>query len=115
MLTDSADSQESVIVYPTAERSLVGEAPLFTPGASATENSMIGIGNTVIAANTFGYPYPKYPDGAGPSRPASALFAPGMERWDTTETGLKQVWSRDDVYSAAVPRLSSADGLIYYL
>lgn len=113
MLTDNADSQENVIIYRTADGSEVGRAGLFTPGASGTENSMIGIGNTVVGANTFGYPYPKYPDGAGPSKPASALFAPGMERWDITPTGLTQVWKRPDVYSSAVPRYSTADGIIY--
>ncbi|MBM7050787.1 6-pyruvoyl tetrahydrobiopterin synthase [Rothia sp. ZJ932] len=113
MLTDNGDVQENVIVYRTKDGSLVGEAGLFTPGASGTENSMIGIGNTVVGANTFGYPYPKYPDGAGPSIPASALFAPGMERWDVTPNGLKRIWKRDDVYSSAVPRYSTADKLIY--
>lgn len=113
MLTDNADSQENVIIYRTADGREVGRAGLFARGASGTENSMIGIGNTVIGANTYGYPYPKYPDGAGTSVPASALFAPGMERWDITDRGLRQVWNRPDVYSAAVPRYSTADGIIY--
>ena len=113
MLTDNADGRENVIIYRTADGSLVGKTALFAQGTSGTENSMIGIGNTVIGANTFGYPYPKYPDGAGTSIPASALFAPGMERWDITPSGLKQVWNRPDVYSSAVPRYSTADGIIY--
>ena len=113
MLTDNADRQENVLIYRTADGTLMGQAPLFTPGASGTENSMIGIGNTVVGANTFGYPYPKYPDGAGASVPASAPFAPGLERWDMTATGLRQVWNRPDVYSSAVPRYSTADGIIY--
>lgn len=113
MLTDNADVQENVIIYRTADGKEVGRAGLFAHGASGTENSMIGIGNTVVGANTFGYPYPKYPEGAGRSVPASALFAPGMERWDITPQGLRQVWNRRDVYSAAVPRYSTADGIIY--
>ena len=36
---------------------------------------MIGVGNTMVGASTYGYPYPKYPEGAGPSVPANALFA----------------------------------------
>lgn len=36
-----------------------------------------------------------------------------MERWDLTPTGLTQVWNRPDVYSSAVPRYSTADGIIY--
>lgn len=113
MLTDNADVQESVIVYRTEDGSKVGSAGLFTAGASGTENSMIGVGNTMVGANTYGYPYPKYPEGAGPSVPATALFAPGMERWDITGRGLRKIWDRKDVYSSAVPRYSAADGLIY--
>ncbi|MDO5751042.1 MAG: 6-pyruvoyl tetrahydrobiopterin synthase [Rothia sp. (in: high G+C Gram-positive bacteria)] len=113
MLTDNSDVQENVIVYRTADGARVGSAGLFTPGASGTENSMIGVGSMMIGASTYGYPYPKYPDGAGRSVPASALFAPGMERWDVTPSGLKQIWKRAEVYSSAVPRLSTTDGLIY--
>ena len=113
MLSDNADRRESVIVYRVSDGASMGSAELFQAGKSGTENSMIGINNTVFGASTYGYPYPKYPDGAGKSVPASAPFAPGMERWDVTDTGLTQVWSRDDVYSAAVPRLSVPDNLIY--
>ncbi|GAA1347045.1 6-pyruvoyl tetrahydrobiopterin synthase [Falsarthrobacter nasiphocae] len=113
MLTDNADSQENVIVYRTADGSEVGRAGLFARGASGTENSMIGIGNTVIGANTYGYPYPALPEGAGPSKPARARFSPGLERWDVTPKGLRNVWKRTDVYSSAVPRYSAADGIIY--
>ncbi|WCC80702.1 hypothetical protein O6R08_04260 [Cutibacterium equinum] len=113
MLSDNADDQESVIVYRVADGKLIGSAKLFQPGKSGTENSMIGIGNTIIGASTYGYPYPKYPDGAGTSVPKSAPFAPGMERWDITEKGLVNVWKRDDVYSSAVPRYCAPDNIIY--
>lgn len=113
MLSDNADTQESVHVYRVADGTLAGSAALFQPGQSGTENSMIGIGNTLIGASTYGYPYPRYPDGAGTSVPRSAPFAPGMERWDLSESGLTQVWNRSDVYSSAVPRLSVADNLVY--
>ena len=36
-----------------------------------------------------------------------------MERWDITDRGLRKIWDRRDVYSSAVPRYSTADGLIY--
>ncbi|MDK8450151.1 6-pyruvoyl tetrahydrobiopterin synthase [Corynebacterium mastitidis] len=113
MLSDNADEQEKLIVYRTATGEKVGEAGLFTPGASGTENSMIGVGSTVIGASTYGYPYPRYPENAGESVPKEAPFAPGLERWDVTDSGLVNVWKREDVYSAAVPRLSCPDGLVY--
>nr|WP_152821765.1 MULTISPECIES: 6-pyruvoyl tetrahydrobiopterin synthase [unclassified Corynebacterium] len=113
MLSDNADEQEKIIVYRTDTGERLGEAGVFRPGASGTENSMIGVGATIIGACTYGYPYPRYPDNAGESVPKEAPFAPGMERWDVIEGGLVNVWKRDDLYSSAVPRLSCPDGLVY--
>lgn len=112
MLSDNADRQEKLIVYRSADGSAVGEGPLFTPGASGTENSMIGVQNSIVGACTFGYPYAQYPD----TKPAySAQVAPGMERWDVNDEalGITLKWRNNGIYSAAVPRLSTADNLIY--
>lgn len=112
MLSDNADRQEKLIVYRSADGSAVGEGPLFTPGASGTENSMIGVQNSIVGACTFGYPYVQYPD----TKPAyRAQVAPGMERWDVNDdaSGITLKWRNNGIYSAAVPRLSTADNLIY--
>lgn len=112
MLSDNADRQEKVIVYRSADGSAVGEGPLFTPGASGTENSMIGVQNSIVGACTFGYPYAQYPD----TKPAyRAQVAPGMERWDVNDdaSGITLKWRNNGIYSAAVPRLSTTDNLIY--
>ena len=112
MLSDNADRQEKVIVYRSADGSAVGEGPLFTPGASGTENSMIGVQNSIVGACTFGYPYAQYPD----TKPAyRAQVAPGMERWDVNDdaSAITLKWRNNGSYSAAVPRLSTADNLIY--
>lgn len=112
MLSDNADRQEKLIVYRSADGSAVGEGALFTPGASGTENSMIGVQNSIVGACTFGYPYAQYPD----TKPAyRAQVAPGMERWDVNDdaSGITLKWRNNGIYSAAVPRLSTADNLIY--
>lgn len=112
MLSDNADRQEKLIVYRSADGSAVGEGPLFTSGASGTENSMIGVQNSIVGACTFGYPYAQYPD----TKPAyRAQVAPGMERWDVNDdaSGITLKWRNNGIYSAAVPRLSTADNLIY--
>lgn len=112
MLSDNADRQEKLIVYRSSDGSAVGEGPLFTPGASGTENSMIGVQNSIVGACTFGYPYAQYPD----TKPAyRAQVAPGMERWDINDdaSGITLKWRNNGIYSAAVPRLSTADNLIY--
>lgn len=112
MLSDNGDRQEKLIVYRSADGSAVGEGPLFTPGASGTENSMIGVQNSIVGACTFGYPYVQYPD----TKPAyRAQVAPGMERWDVNDdaSGITLKWRNNGIYSAAVPRLSTVDNLIY--
>ena len=112
MLSDNGDRQEKLIVYRSADGSAVGEGLLFTPGASGTENSMIGVQNSIVGACTFGYPYAQYPD----TKPAyRAQVAPGMERWDVNDdaSGITLKWRNNGIYSAAVPRLSTADNLIY--
>lgn len=112
MLSDNGDRQEKLIVYRSADGSAVGEEPLFTPGASGTENSMIGVQNSIVGACTFGYPYAQYPD----TKPAyRAQVAPGMERWDVNDdaSGITLKWRNNGIYSAAVPRLSTVDNLIY--
>lgn len=112
MLSDNADRQEKLIVYRSADGSAVGEGLLFTTGASGTENSMIGVQNSIVGACTFGYPYAQYPD----TKPAyRAQVAPGMERWDVNDdaSGITLKWRNNGIYSAAVPRLSTVDNLIY--
>lgn len=111
-ITDNADGQENLLVYNTSDGAPLCTAPLFSPGNSGTENSAIGHGTSVIVASTYGYPYPAVPDGAGSSVPPSAPFTGGMERFELADGTCTRTWSQP-VASAAVPRLSTADGTIY--
>ncbi|WP_320670607.1 hypothetical protein [Patulibacter defluvii] len=90
--------------------------PVLPAGASGSENSPIGSGRGVIVASTLGYPYPAYPDDAGPIGPDDhdGVFAGGMTRVDVDPDGrgCHEVWT-NAVRSAAVPKLSLADGLVY--
>lgn len=116
MITDNNDFQTSLLVYKTdAEQAeLICKYPLFEEGTSGTENSAIGIGRSVIVASTYGYPYPKVPDGVPAAVPEKADFAGGMIRIDlfADESGCSEVW-QNDLRSSAVPKLSTADNLIY--
>jgi hypothetical protein len=119
-LTDNADGRISLIVLDTDDGRLVCKQPIFKAGVnSGTENSAIGIGNTVIVASTYGYPYPQLPEGAGDSIPESADFMGGMVRVDINDCDGDPsypsgtiVWE-NSVRSAAVPKLSTADEYIY--
>lgn len=107
-ITDNAVPKENLLVFDTA----TGNQVCSVPTVKGTENSPIGSGNSLFVASTYGYPYPTVPEGAGPSEPASANFTGGMVRVDVTGSGCQVVWT-NDALSAAVPRLSVADGKIY--
>ncbi|MEV6767156.1 hypothetical protein AB0N05_00840 [Nocardia sp. NPDC051030] len=107
-ITDNAATKENLLVFNTT----TGSSVCSVPAIDGTENSPIGSGNSLFVASTYGYPYPQLPANAGPSQPASASFTGGMTRIDVTGSGCTVVWT-NTVPSAAVPRLSVADGKIY--
>ncbi len=111
-ITDNADRGVSLIVRRSDSGALVCQTPVFDANNDGTENSAIGLGNSVIVASTYGYPYPAVPEGAGPAVPENADFVGGMTRIDITDSGCSTVW-KNTVRSAAVPKYSSFDGYLY--
>ena len=109
-ITDNADPM-AVVVYRRAKavkgERLVCRRPVFAPGASATDNSLIGIGRSLVVENNYGY--------AGvTSTTGGATTAPGIERVDFTDNGkCKTVWHSDERAPSVVPKLSLANGLVY--
>ncbi|MDJ0362682.1 hypothetical protein [Rhodococcus sp. H29-C3] len=111
-IVDNADDQVELQVYRASTGELVCSQPVLTTGGPGSENSPIGFGNSVFVASTYGYPYPRVPADAGPAVPATAPFTGGMTRVDLGGSGCHTVWD-NEVRSAAVPRLSTADGNLY--
>ena len=111
-IVDNADGQVHLLVYRSGSGELVCSQPVLTHGGPGSENSPIGIGGSIFVAGTYGYPYPAVPADAGPARPDSAPFVGGMTRVDVDESGCRTIWD-NQVRSAAVPRISTADGNIY--
>ena len=112
-ITDNAVPQEHVLVYRAATGRKVCSLPMLGTNNSGTENAPIGSGNSVFVASTYGYKYPASA-ATGTSSPTSAPFVGGMQRvvLQPTGTGCTSAWT-NAVRSAAVPRLSLADGLLY--
>jgi hypothetical protein len=112
-ITDNADPMQ-VVVYRTARRlhgrrRVVCEKPVFSRGASATENSLITAGRSLLVENNYGYQDPFGPH-------SGAVTTPGFARVDVRRRGrgCGVVWTNDDVRaSTVVPKLSTATGLIY--
>ena len=131
-IVDNAAPLERLLVFPTATATTTTIAattpseptpatptpictqPILSAGSSGSENSPIGAGRAVVVASTYGYPYPAVPDSAGRSVPSAAPFRGGATRVDVREdgSGCDVTWT-SRVRSAAVPKLSLADGLIY--
>jgi hypothetical protein len=115
-ITDNAAPHENLLVYKVA----AGPTPVCTTPVltqyteSGTEDAVIASGSSVFVTDTYGYAYPALPSGAPASVPSSASFDGGMSRidLDADGAGCHPVWN-SDVESAALPRLSLADGKIY--
>lgn len=110
-ITDNADPM-NVVVY-RRQREVVGsrlgcEQPVFTAGASATENSLIGAGRSLIVENNYGYTDPFVTTGGGST-------SAGIERVDIDDDGegCQLVWHSDEHAPTVVPKLSLKSGLIY--
>jgi hypothetical protein len=112
-VTDNADPMD-VVVYRRAARMhgrkrMVCKMPVFEKGASATENSLIGSGRSMIVENNYGYQDPFGPSGG-------TITSPGIARVDVKPNlgGCKVEWTNDEVRApSVVPKLSTKTGLVY--
>ena len=113
-IVDNADGRVNLLVLRSGSGARVCSVPVLTTAGAGSENSPIAVGTSIFVASTYGYPYPTVPEGAGPAVPATAPFHGGLTRVDLTTDGCVPVWD-SPVRSAAVPRLSLADGGIHTL
>jgi hypothetical protein len=82
---------------------------VFDKGASATENSLLTAGRSLIVENNYGYQDPFGPQ-------SGALTQPGFARVDVNRdgSGCKKVWTNTTERApTVVPKLSTRNGLIY--
>jgi hypothetical protein len=105
-ITDN-DDPIHVTVYRKVDGAFVCRAPVFEKGASNTDQSLIGAGNSYIVENNYGY--------SGPSATEQgATTKPGLERVDVDAAGrCKKVWHSDEIAPSVVPKLSLANGIVY--
>jgi hypothetical protein len=109
-ITDNADPRMNVVVYQRGRTSggqFVCSAPVFAPGASATENSLVAVGNSLFAENNYGYKDPT-------STLLGATTSPGIARVDVTADGhCVNAWTSSETAPTSVPKASLASGLLY--
>lgn len=110
-ITDNADPMK-IVVYKRGRNvrgsRVVCEQPVFSKGASSTDQSLIGAGRAMVVENNYGY--------AGiASTLGGKTTEPGIERVDIDRDGrgCDPVWHNDARAPSVVPKLSLANGLVY--
>jgi len=107
-ITDNADPMDVQVYKRGASVSgsrLVCSQPVFQPGASATDNSLIGTDHSLIAENNYGYSVAATMNGGTTS--------PGLTRVDVSNGSCRTVWTSQERAPSVVPKLSLANGLVY--
>ncbi len=110
-ITDNAEHM-GVVVYRRQQHvrgsRLVCRQPVFEPGRSATENSLIAAGRSFLVENNYGY-------GGPASTVLGGTAEPGFTRVeiDRDERGCATKWESDVRAPSVVPKLSLANGLVY--
>jgi outer membrane protein assembly factor BamB len=105
-ITDNAEPRMHVQFYDIDDGQLVCQAAVFGPGESATENSLVSVGDGVVVENNHGY-----------SSPLSTLLGRattgGLARVDVAGGHCTVVWTSAVVAPTSVPKVSLATGLVY--
>lgn len=106
---DNADGRINIVVLRRSNGSRICAEPVFEEGASATDNSMIGWGRSIILENNAGF------KSAYEQKDWNAV-AGGVVRVDvrTDESGCDTVWNAQLKVPSVVPKLSAANGIAYF-
>ena len=106
---DNADQRINIVVLNRQDGRRICAVPVFTPGASATDNSMIGWGRSIILENNAGFSsaYEQTDYGA---------VAGGVVRVDVRgdESGCDIVWTSPLKVPSVVPKLSAGNGIAWF-
>jgi outer membrane protein assembly factor BamB len=105
-IADNAEPRMNVQFYDTGSGDLVCQRAVFADGASATDNSLVAVGDGVVVENNHGY-----------RNPLSTLlgFTPegGLARVDVAGGDCELVWTSEAIAPTSVAKVSLANGLVY--
>lgn len=117
-ITDNADPMNVVVLdraRKAKRRRVVCRIPVLEQGSGSTDQSLIGIGRSIITENNFGYEGPASVEGG-------ATTEPGLERVDikparklrkNPERNCRSRWFSDEIAPSVVPKVSIGNGLVY--
>lgn len=105
-ITDNAEPVMNVLVFERDSGRFVCGVGVFEAGASATENSLVAVGDSLIAENNYGY-----------TGPMSTMFGstttPGVAKVDVAGDRCSVAWTSPVIAPTSVPKASLASGLLY--
>ncbi|MCD4533326.1 hypothetical protein LRP67_04425 [Nocardioides sp. cx-169] len=105
-ITDNAEPRMNVQLYDTDDGSLVCQRAVFGDDASATDNSLVSVGDGVIVENNHGYRNPL-------STVLGFTPAGGFARVDVAGGECELVWTSEAIAPTSVAKVSLATGLVY--
>jgi hypothetical protein len=110
VVTDNADPRMRVLAFkrnaePRRKRRVCAR-PVLRRGRSATENSIVAVGRSVLVENNHGYTGPA-------STMLGASTTPGIARVDFDRQGCSVRWTSRETAPTSVPKASLANGLLY--
>ena len=113
-LTDNADGRSNLLVYKRTGSEhdagrLLCKQPVFQPGRSVAENSMIAVGRTILLENNTGY------TSAEEQKDWSEVGG-GIVRIDLREdeSGCDVIWESQERIPSVVAKLAARTGIAYY-
>jgi outer membrane protein assembly factor BamB len=105
-ITDNAEPRMHVQFHDTADGRLVCRAAVFGAGESASDNSLVSVGDGVVVENNHGY-----------RSPASTLLGRsttgGLARVDVDGGRCTVAWTSHEIAPTSVAKVSLATGLVY--
>jgi hypothetical protein len=107
-ITNNADPMR-IVVYRRGARSegrKICSEPVFDQGASATDQSLIAAGTSLITENNYGYTGPAATEGG-------ATTTPGLQRIDVRDGVCSTIWRSSEIAPSVVPKASLQTGLVY--
>ena len=81
---------------------------MFAKGASATDQSLIGTGRSLVVENNYGYSGPAATEGG-----SDDLARASSASTSTPRGGCHTVWRSAERAPSVVPKLSARNGIVY--
>jgi hypothetical protein len=104
-ITDNANPID-VVAFRRDTGAQVCLAPVFSAGASDTDQSLVAVGDSFIAENNYGYSGPSATEQGGTT-------TGGLDRVDVVNGQCRKVWHSDEIAPSVVPKGNLANGLVY--